>query len=154
MEEIQKLRLQEKILLSKLRAVREEISILETFQIATTVSNEPEGESLESKPTPDQTGSGKEKSIPLMADVLPKSIRKDSSDPSSLSKPEKPVILAKDKNLVICETSSSNESQTSPVQTVTGKDNSNPLSPVALGKSKLVDLKTNTNINLRLICTF
>ncbi|GJT10289.1 hypothetical protein Tco_0857331 [Tanacetum coccineum] len=72
----------------ELQAIEQKISLLETI---TTVTDVPESESLKTKAIPKQTALGKEPTNPLKAEVLLKSLTKDNTDPSSLSKNSKLV---------------------------------------------------------------
>ncbi|GJS42917.1 hypothetical protein Tco_0567960 [Tanacetum coccineum] len=72
----------------ELQAIEQKISLLET---TTTVTDVPKSESLKTKAIPKQMASGKEPTNPLKAKVLLKSLTKDNTDPSSLSKTSKLV---------------------------------------------------------------
>ncbi|GKB25849.1 hypothetical protein Tco_0865250 [Tanacetum coccineum] len=72
----------------ELQAIEQKMSLLETI---TTVTDVPESESLKTKAIPKQTALGKEPTNPLKAEVLLKSLTKDNTDPSSLSKTSKLV---------------------------------------------------------------
>lgn len=78
MEDLNTLRIKKKLLLIELNALEQKISLLETNETSspssTTVTFEQEGETLKSKAIPEQTAPGKEKSNPLIADALLKSM--------------------------------------------------------------------------------
>lgn len=119
MEELKQLRLQEKILRIKLKAIQDEISLIE--------------ETLEIQTTDDQTVHSVKTTNPLKADALPKSSFKDTLNPDPLR--------GKISKLVINEPQDQeSKSLASPGANGTGKDLTNPLSPVALGKSKMTVL--------------
>ncbi|GKC17826.1 hypothetical protein Tco_1014608 [Tanacetum coccineum] len=71
----------------ELQAIEQKISLLETI----TVTDVPESKSLKTKAIPKQTTLGKEPTNPLKAEVLLKSLTKENTDPSSLSKTSKLV---------------------------------------------------------------
>ncbi|GJZ35343.1 hypothetical protein Tco_0581160 [Tanacetum coccineum] len=72
----------------ELQAIEQKMSLLET---KTTVTDVSESESLKTKAIPKQTASSKEPTNSLKAEVLLKSLTKDNTDPSSLSKTSKLV---------------------------------------------------------------
>jgi hypothetical protein len=136
MDSLQELRFKEKILAIKLEAIRAEIALYDDSH-TTTALIALEDESPKAITIPAANGSGKEKSNPLTADALLKSILKDKLSPDPLN--------GKISNLVINEPKDLSKSLTSPVANGAGKDGSNPLIPVALGKSKMTILSRNTN---------
>ena len=134
MEDLNHLRMKEKMLLIELDAIRQKIVLLETITTATFV---PESENSKTNASPSQTVDGKDSTNPLTADALLKSILMDKLGPDPLQ--GKTSKLVNDSTII-------NESSI-PVANGSGKESSNPLIPVALGKSKMTILSpTNPSV--------
>ena len=81
MEDLNHLRMKEKMLLIELDAIRQKIVLLETITTATFV---PESENSKTNASPSQTVDGKDSTNPLKADAFLKSIFMDKLGPDPL----------------------------------------------------------------------
>ena len=78
MEDLKTLRMKKQMLLIELSAIEQKINL---YEQVTTVTNVPESESSKTKAIPVQTAPGKESTNPLKAEVLLKSLIKETTTP-------------------------------------------------------------------------
>ncbi|KAL4556504.1 hypothetical protein LXL04_039159 [Taraxacum kok-saghyz] len=78
MEDLNSLRMKKQMLLIELSAIEQKINL---YEQVTTVTNVPESESSKTKAIPVQTAPGKESTNPLKAEVLLKSLIKETTTP-------------------------------------------------------------------------